>query len=52
MRRTLLIGLVGAAALAAGCGSSTRDRVQQDASRNARAALARAGISTEDQTSP
>ena len=52
MRRTLLIGLVVAAALPAGCGSSTRDRVQQDASRTARVALQRAGISTEDQTGP
>jgi hypothetical protein len=52
MRATLLIAIIAAGALAAGCGSTTKDRVRQDASRSARAALERAGISADDQTGP
>ena len=52
MRATLPIAIIAAGALAAGCGSTTRDRVQQDASRSARAALERAGISADDQAGP
>jgi nitrous oxide reductase accessory protein NosL len=52
MRATLPIAIIAAGALAAGCGSTTKDRVQQDASRSARAALERAGISADDQAGP
>jgi hypothetical protein len=52
MRATLPIAIIAAGALAAGCGSTTRDRVQQDASRSARAALERAGISADDEAGP